>query len=139
VSKKINEAFLHQYIELDKICCEKFGVATGGVGEYVTRLNNARYAPGREEVLPRLVRYRNIHRRFYHEPGAIRKDNELVKDDIKWLTRFKNDLKRRKDPISKYLKKAQRYQLKKKLVRGLWIFLALALVAAIVTLIIVLA
>ena len=58
MSKRLNERFLSSYIELEKTCCEKFGVPTGGVTEYINRLNNARFAPGRDEALPRLVRYR---------------------------------------------------------------------------------
>ncbi len=130
LSKKNNEAFLNYYIELDKVCCAKFGVATGGVGEYINRLNNARFAPNRDDVLPRLVRYRNIHKRFYYEPGAMRKDNEITKDDIKWLARFKRDVEKKKDPISLYLKKAKRYAFKKKVVRYFWIGMVLALVVA---------
>ena len=63
--KKINEAFYAGYIELDRDCCEKFGVSSGGVTEYINRLNNARFAPGRDDVLPRLVRYRNL------SPGTL--------------------------------------------------------------------
>ena len=48
VSKRINEAFLTEYMELDKICCEKFGVSTGGATEYINRLTSARFAPCRD-------------------------------------------------------------------------------------------
>ena len=104
MSKRINEIFLNHYMELDKLCCTKFGVTTGGVGEYINRLNNARFAPDRDEVLPRLVRFRNIHKRFYYEPGAIRKDKELTRKDIAWIVRFKREIMRKRDPISQYLK-----------------------------------
>ncbi len=130
MGKKNNDIFLNYYIELDKVCCEKFGVATGGVGEYINRLNNARFAPNRDDVLPRLVRYRNIHKRFYYEPGAIRKDNEITKDDIKWVVKFKRDVIGKRDPISQYLKKAKRYALKKKIARYFWITLISALIVA---------
>lgn len=129
MSKRTNEAFLNHYMELDKLCCAKFGVTTGGVGEYINRLNNARFAPDRDEVLPRLVRYRNIHKRFYYEPGAIRKDKEITNKDIAWIIRFKREISRRRDPISQYLKKAKRYALKKKVATFFWIFLVLALIA----------
>ncbi len=128
MSKRINEAFLNHYMELDKLCCTKFGVTTGGVGEYINRLNNARFAPDRDEVLPRLVRYRNIHKRFYYEPGAIRKDKELTSKDIAWIVRFKREIMRKRDPISQYLKKAKKYALKKKLATFFWIALILALI-----------
>ena len=107
MSKKTNEAFLNSYTGLDKICCEKFGVATGGVAEYINRLNNARFAPDRDEVLPRLVRYRNIHKRFAYEPSAIRKSDDITKDDVRWVNGFRKDVQKKRDPISLYLKKAK--------------------------------
>ena len=30
LSKRINEAFLSVYMDLDKICCVKFGIVSGG-------------------------------------------------------------------------------------------------------------
>ena len=129
MSKKVNEAFLNSYTQLDKLCCEKFGVATGGVAEYINRLNNARFAPDRDEVLPRLVRYRNLHKRFAYEPGAIRKTDDIVKDDVRWINGFRKDVQKKRDPISKYLRKARRYALRKKLVRFLWVLIALIAVA----------
>ena len=60
MGRKLNEKFVNNFIELDKLCCEKFGVASNGVTEYVNRLNNARFAPNRDEVLPELVKYRNL-------------------------------------------------------------------------------
>ncbi|MBR2650870.1 MAG: hypothetical protein IKD45_04350 [Clostridia bacterium] len=60
MSKKINEKFIKAYIELDKLCCENFGIRAGGVTEYINRLSNIRFAPGRDEVLPHLVKFRNI-------------------------------------------------------------------------------
>jgi hypothetical protein len=115
VSKKSNENFLNTFLELDKLCCEKFGIISGGVTEYITRLNNARFAPNRDEVLPRLNRYRNLRNRFAHEPGAIKKTEDISKDDIKWLSRFRKDVQKKRDPISKYLRKARRYAMRKKI------------------------
>ena len=131
MSKRNNEQFLNHYIELDKLLCEKFNVKTGGVGEYITRLNSARLAPSRDEVLPRLVRYRNTHRRFYYEPGAMQKDNEITGEDIKWVINFKREVQKKRDPISVYLKKAKSFVFKKKLALAFWIFLIVALLAAI--------
>lgn len=119
MSKRINEKFLDAYINLDRSCCEKFGIAVGGVTEYINRLENARFAPSRDEVLPRLVRYRNLRNVFAHEPSAIKRNGELISQDVKWVRRFNKDLARRKDPISKYLKKARRYARHKRLRRYL--------------------
>lgn len=114
---RLNEKFLASYIELDKNCCEKFGVSTGGVTEYINRLNNARFAPGREEALPRLVRYRNLRNKMAHEIGTLRKMNDVSKADISWMRKFTKDISKRKDPISAYLKKARRYARRRRIKR----------------------
>jgi hypothetical protein len=105
----MNEKFLDAYIELDKACSEKFGLPVGGVTEYINRLGGIRFAPNRDEVLPSLVKYRNVRNMFAHEPSAIKKYDDIAKSDILWLKHFMRDLKRKKDPISAYLKKARRY------------------------------
>ncbi|MBR5449019.1 MAG: hypothetical protein IKV43_03435 [Clostridia bacterium] len=131
MSKRLNEKFLKTFIELDKLCCEKFGVATGGVTEYINRLNNARFAPDRDIVLPRLVKYRNIRNLFAHEPGAVRKSEEVVKEDVVWLSRFRLDLQKKRDPISKYLRKARRFARARRIKRAAVISLVVLLVLAI--------
>lgn len=117
MGKRINERFLASYMELDKDCCDKFGVTTGGVTEYINRLNNARFAPGRDDVLPRLVRYRNLRNKFSHEVGALRRVDEITKVDVHWIRAFNRDLMKKRDPISAYLKKARRYVRRRKLRR----------------------
>ena len=109
MGKRLNHNFLEIYKELDRDCCEKFGVTTGGVTEYINRLNNARFAPERDDVLPRLVRYRNIRNKFAHDVASIRKSDEISKADIKWVRGFNKDLIKKRDPISTYLRKARRY------------------------------
>ena len=109
MGKRLNQHFLASYITLYKDCCQKFGVATGGVTEYINRLNNARFAPGREEALPRLVRYRNLRNKIAHEIGSLRRSREVTKADISWLKKFDRDIIKHKDPISTYLKRARRY------------------------------
>lgn len=131
MSRKINEKFLGVFLELDKLCCEKFGVATNGVTEYINRLNNARFAPDRDEVLPRLVKYRNLRNRFAHEPQAIRKCDDINKEDVKWVTKFKKATKKKNDPISKYLKKARRFARRRKLRKVLLVVLIIAAIAGV--------
>ena len=131
VGKRLNHNFLEVYKELDRDCCEKFGVTSGGVTEYINRLNNARFAPERDDVLPRLVRYRNIRNKFAHDVGSIRKSDEISKADVKWVRGFNKDLIKKRDPISTYLRKARRYARRKKLYRiAFLIFLVLIAVLA---------
>lgn len=109
MGKKINEKFLNAYNELDRNCGRKFGIATGGVTEYINRLHGTRFAPKRDEVIHHLVKYRNIRNVFAHEVRAVKKNDELSKADLLWIKRFNRDLLRKKDPISVYLRKARRY------------------------------
>ena len=127
--KKFNEQFVEAFVELDKLCCEKFGVASNGVTEYVNRLNNARFAPNRDEVLPELVKYRNLRNRFAHEPQALRKSDDIAKADFKWVKKFKKTVKGKKDPISKYLKKARRFARRRKFGKFVLVLLILAALA----------
>ena len=136
MSRKTNEKFLANFLELDKLCCEKFGVASNGVTEYINRLNNARFAPDRDEVLPRLVKYRNLRNRFAHEPQAIRKCDDIAKSDVKWVAKFKKSVKGKKDPISKYLKKARRFARRRKAGKIVLGLVALAAVAVAVALLV---
>ena len=117
MGRRLNESFLASYIALDKDCCDKFGITTGGVTEYINRLNNARFAPGREEALPRLVRYRNLRNKMAHEVGSLRKNSEITKADVKWIRKFDKDLSKRRDPISAYLKKVRRYARRRRIKR----------------------
>ena len=128
-NRKINEKFLSAYIELDKLCCAKFGVEINGVTEYINRLQNARFAPNRDELLKTLGKYRNLRNRFAHEPQAIRKCDDISKADVKWVGKFKKSVKGKKDPISKYLKKARRFARRRKTGK---ILLGLIVLAAIV-------
>lgn len=130
MGRKLNERFLSSYLELDRDCCEKFGISSGGVTEYINRLNNARFAPGREEALPRLVKYRNIRNKMAHEVGSLRRMSDINKADITWVRKFNKDIIRRKDPISAYLKRARRYARNRRIKRYVTaaaLFLAAAL------------
>lgn len=127
---KINETFLNTFIEVDKTCSAKFGVSGSGVNEYINRLRNARFAQGRDEVLPRLVRYTNLRNRIAHEAGALRQIDEITKADVKWLSSFEKILEKKKDPLSLYLRKARRYARRRRVLRALLCVGIIALVLA---------
>jgi hypothetical protein len=135
VGRKTNEKFMEAYIELDAVCSEKLNVSSGGVTEYVNRLNNARVAPGREEALPKLVRYRTIRNMLSHESGALKRDNGIVKSDIVWVKKFSSGIRKKKDPLSLYLRRARRYlrfRKIRKIFTWISIFLLIAIIGAIV-------
>ncbi len=102
---KINGKFLAAYISLDKAAAEKLDTRSG-VTEYINKLTNMRFASGRDEILPRLMKYRKLRNRIAHEPGAMNDISELTKEDIAWLKKFEKSISRGKDPVSKYLRSA---------------------------------
>ena len=132
MSQKLNVSFLNAYIELDKLCAREFGVSHSGVTEYINRLINMKFATGRDEVLPKLVKYRNIRNKMAHEEGALMRMGEVDKSDIKWLAKFNKDVRQKKDPISMYLKKARRYAAGRKIKAGLIVTLIILAIALVV-------
>ena len=130
MSKKINKKFLKLFVELDSSCCDKLGVKAGGVTEYINRLESARFAPKRDEVLDALNKYRNVRNVLAHDAKAIKKNKILIKRDLKWIKKFIKSLKRKKDPISAYLRKARKYARRRKAKKVVLWLLVLAAVAA---------
>lgn len=128
MKNKMNASFLEAYIRLDGLCSHKFGVKFGGVTEYVNRLINARFAPGRDEVLPALVKYQNMRNKIMHDESVQAGDDRITRDDIKWLNRFANDVVRKRDPISVYLRRARGYVRRRGLLRALLVILGVAVV-----------
>ncbi len=127
MSKKINKKFLKLYVELDSHCCDRLGVKAGGVTEYINRLESAKFAPKRDEVLDSLNKYRNVRNMLANDPKAMKKSKILTKFDLKWIKKFNKTLKKKKDPISAYLKKARKFARKRKFKR---VFIVLALAGA---------
>ena len=140
MSKRINEAFFEEYIKLDELCRKKFGIEKMGVTEYITRLNNARFAPSRDEVLPRLVKLRNLRNSLAHDEGALLTSSDITKGELKWLRDFIKALEKKRDPLSLYLRRAHRHaRLRRARKYIILSFLGLvAIAAAIITAVIIL-
>ena len=127
---KINMSFFNAYLELDKACAKLLEVSRGGATAYINKLAELRFAPERSEVLPRLLKYRKIRNILAHEEDAFSEVDEITKADIKWLNQFTSSVNKKRDPVSRYERKARIYGVwsKVKLVLGILILLALALV-----------
>lgn len=124
MSKKINKKFLKLYVELDNLCCDVLGVKAGGVTEYINRLETAKFAPKRDEQLDRYNKYRNIRNILSNNSKELKKNKILVKSDLKWIKKENKTLKKRKDSVSRYLKKARKFARNRKIKRTS-IFLAI--------------
>ena len=109
MSGRINMTFFKAYIELDNACAARLGVDKHGVSAYINRLVDMRFAKGRSEVLPKLIKYRNLRNAIAHEDGAIKGIDTISKADIQWLGRFTKLINKRRDPVSLYESKARRY------------------------------
>ena len=123
-------SFFNAYLELDKACAKLLEVSRGGATAYINKLAELRFAPERSEVLPRLLKYRKIRNILAHEEDAFSEVDEITKADIKWLNQFTSGVNKKRDPVSRYERKARIYGVwsKVKLVLGILILLALALV-----------
>ena len=128
-SIKERESFIGYYDAVEQGCCDKFGVTAGGIREYVTRLNNIRFAPDRDEVLPKLVEYAKLRTSLNETTEGIL-EIEPQKADSEWLKDFAQKLSKKQDPISAYLKKARRYARRRRFTRVVIVLLVLALAAA---------
>ena len=129
--KKINNNFTKAYSQMEGYCQEKFGVTAGGIDEYVKRLESARFAPNRDEVLGKLATYQNISDRFANEPNSARRIKEVERNDVRWVKQFGDSVKKKKDPISRYLKSAHKYAKRRKARRVFTTLLILALIAGV--------
>lgn len=135
MANKINLAFFNAYLELDKICAQRFDISKSGVTAYISRLVELRFAPDRSEILPKLIKYRNLRNTIAHEVDAFSDLTEITKEDIKWLNQFAKSVEKKRDPISRYERKAQRYAIWRK-VR--LVLIALGVVAAAVVVVFIL-
>ena len=127
---KINMSFFNAYLELDKACAKLLEVSRGGATAYINKLAELRFAPERSEVLPKLLKYRKIRNIIAHEEGAFSEVDEITKADIKWINRFTASVNKKRDPVSRYERKAKINAVwsKVKLVLGILILLVLAVV-----------
>ena len=104
MSKYYNRKFLSEYIKLDKACSERFGIASGGVSEYITRLGSNTSICDREEPLTRLVRYRGYRNKLTHEVLALERFSGIARNDVKWIVSFARAVKAKRDPVSLFIK-----------------------------------
>ena len=128
MSSKINMSFFNAYLELDKVCAQRLDISRGGVSAYIGRLVEYRFAPDRNEVLPKLIKYRNYRNTIAHEENAMADLSEITKADIQWLNRFSKSVAGKRDPVSRYERKARRFAVWKKIRFVLIGILAIALV-----------
>lgn len=114
MGSRTNMSFFKAYIELEKACEARLGVNKSGVSAYIARLVDLRFAPGRSEVLTKLIKYRKCRNAIAHEENAIEQSEEITKDDVKWVNRFTKSVNSKNDPVSRYYRKAKLYAIWKK-------------------------
>lgn len=111
MANKINLAFFNAYLELDKTCNEYFEISKGGVTTYINRLKELEFAPDKDKFLSRLFKYRKLRNIIAHEADAMSDLSEITKEDVKWLNDFAKAVENKKDPISRYRRNTDLYDL----------------------------
>ncbi len=129
---KTNEKFLEKFISVESLLAKKLGINTAGVTEYINRLTNAKMAPGRDEALGQLTRFRTLRNRLVHQDGALRTLGEISKGDVKWLKKFEKSVKKGKDPLALHSKNTKNR--KRRTAFLVLLFLALFIIAVVSTL-----
>ena len=122
----LKEEFYNSFAELDKICSAKFGVIKGGVSNYVTRLNNSRFAQGRDETLRRLRAYIEVQKVLDGLGGDPTALEGIGKSDVKWVRDFIRAIVKKTDPLSKYLRRSKRYVARRRCLAALIVIAVLA-------------
>ena len=134
MSRKLNEQFFKEYLLLEKECRKKFDVEIGGIRKYIDRFDNFQFLPERDEVETSLCRYSELYYKFANHPDALQKNDDLTSADVKWVRDFTSRVRTQTDPISLYLKKAERYfrrrKFKKILIISVVVLIALAAAVA---------
>ena len=123
-------SFFKAYIELDKACSEKLDTQKSGVSAYIGRLVELRFAPERSEVLPKLIKYRNLRNAMAHEENAFADISEIDKEDVKWINRFTKSVNQKRDPVSRYERKARSYSIWRKIRAALFAVLGIGFAVA---------
>lgn len=127
MSKKYNKDFVKAYAEVEERCARKFGLEKGGVEYYYDKIENARFAPDRQDTMDRLFKYIEVNTYLTQKP----KDKTTIeKSDVKWLKEFATKLDKKKDPMSEYLRKARNYARGRKTRKVMLVIFIIALVAA---------
>ena len=115
MGNKINMTFFKSYIELDKACAQRLDVKKHGVSAYISNLVDMRFAPGRNETLTRLIKYRKLRNAMAHEEDGFKDIDEITKNDVQWIARFTKNITKKRDPVSRYMRKEWFYKLWKKI------------------------
>ena len=114
MGNKINMTFFKAYIELDKACAQRLDVKKHGVSAYISSLVEMRFAPGRNETLTRLIKYRKLRNAMAHEEDGFENIDEITKNDVQWIGRFTKNVTKKRDPVSRYMRKEWFYKLWRK-------------------------
>lgn len=130
MGSKMNMTFFKAYIELDKACAQRLEVEKHGVSAYIANLVEMRFAPGRNETLPRLIKYRKLRNAMAHEENAFDDIEEINKSDVQWITRFTNTVNKKRDPVSRYMRKEWFFNIWKKIRLVIYLILGSAVAYA---------
>jgi hypothetical protein len=117
----------HMMESMARAAKEGFNIHTHSMGSYSTHRVIDCY-----ENAQRLYPNPTLRNIIAHEEGAFEELEEITKADIKWLNRFTASVNKKRDPISRYERKARRYAAWKKvkvvLIALLLLIIALAVV-----------
>lgn len=126
MSKGTNVKFIEKYIILENTANALMNKKSSGVSAYISELETLTLDSNAKETLKLLKKCRFVRNKLAHDPGALKNNSEITKDDVKFIKKLTSDMQKRKDPLSRLLNGSSAFSSKIKAI------IALAAVAAVI-------
>lgn len=108
MSKSKNLSFMEEYILLEAAANGLMKKKSGGVSAYISALEGQNLDTGAAETLNLLKKCRSVRNKLAHDPGALRGNSEITKDDVKRIKKLTAKINKGRDPLSLRFKSKKR-------------------------------
>ncbi|MBR2466403.1 MAG: hypothetical protein IKB38_05690 [Clostridia bacterium] len=106
MSKGTNVKFIEKYIILENAANALMNKKSSGVSAYISELESLTLDADAKKTLKLLKKCRFVRNKLAHDPGALKSNDEITNDDVRFIKKLTSDIQRRRDPLSRLLNKA---------------------------------
>ncbi len=106
MSKGTNVKFIEKYIILENAANVLMNKKSSGVSAYISELESLTLDADAKKTLKLLKKCRFVRNKLAHDPGALKSNDEITNDDVRFIKKLTSDIQRRRDPLSRLLNKA---------------------------------
>ena len=79
---------------------------SSGVSAYISELEALTLDADAKKTLKLLKKCRFVRNKLAHDPGALKSNDEITNDDVRFIKKLTSEIQRRRDPLSRLLNKA---------------------------------